>query len=46
VFLAKRREPAGVARRGRIGQLAFDVRRPRERLGETLAKTQVFFPYF
>jgi hypothetical protein len=46
VFLTERRELAGVADCGRIGQFPFDFCGPRERLGETLAKTQVVVPYF
>jgi hypothetical protein len=40
------REPARISRGRRIGQLALDLRRPRHRVGETIANAQRSLPYF
>ena len=46
MLTAQRCEQPGIADRFWIEQLTFDVRRARERVGESIAETQVVFPYF
>jgi hypothetical protein len=47
VLAPERREPLGVAHRLRVEQLALDLGRALERLGQSIAETQEpVFPYF
>jgi len=43
---SERREQPCVADRLGIDELALDLRRTRERVGESIAEAQVVFPYF
>lgn len=46
VLAAERRQQLRVAERLGVEQVALDVSRPSDRLGETVAETQLFFSYF
>jgi hypothetical protein len=46
VFLTEGREEGGVPGGGGVGEKLLDLRRTRERLGETLAETQAVFPAY
>ena len=46
MFLTEGRELTGVPGGGGVGKELLDLRRTRERLGETLAEAQVVFPAY
>jgi hypothetical protein len=46
VFLTEGRELTGVPGGGGVGKELLDLRRTRERLGETLAEAQALFPAY
>jgi hypothetical protein len=46
VFLTEGREKGGVPGGGGVGEKLLDLRRTRERLGETLAEAQAVFPAY